>query len=740
MSDREYLLKKKFVDLYSIAPNPDNPRKDKDNKELLGSIDEYGMQQPIIVRPREEDENLPKELLYVVVDGDCRLHALLTDPPEDTMLTVGDQVVIRNITKKDAFIHTIQANSLRQDFTDDEYCNIVDRLRKMKYSYRRIAEILGKSIGFVQDRIRYLDASEEVQDKVLLGELNITDLRDEQKVYACIHPEEAVAGDHLEESEEIPKQLDDAAQAENLKQLLQQKKRPYQIFDEDLRYLRENFKQFELLDEKRSGEFIFIQVVWFDSEEEDVFDIYIGERMAKLRKQKESKETEEERTVIFTKDQFNAFSEDATFQQEVKSHQIIGDRVTVVAKNVIAKMDFIKWLIDNIPNYPLTEEQILKYTDLKPVDLAKINKSYVPNADIDFICAAFGYNCYSGDYYHAGEIPRGHKAILWNDASKKPIYESWTQNDRDEIVKIHMRHNCSAKCNQEVLDSYITKYGAEEILEKDTSNKYIEVLLRSPSLRAKFRTWMKKQVGKIPTVLLVKQWEHASAKRDLNGKFFKTEINSHNYELLIFDTADDASTFKELTKRHVKVSNKILKSLQKHQVESMEKAEVLKKGKERMIFHPDESVLVKLEEHLEKMKFDSTGLEELDSKIFNKTALEDVPIPQPVYFKVFSGKKADIDQLIALAKELEEFGTISINQLRKFSNINHSLSHWNAIDKVTEEKARRKGKQRLKQCDDCLLPKWMNDDETTCSNCRALNSRQHKKNVAAAASSGAGAR
>ena len=341
MISRKVLLKKKYIDLYKIAPNPENPRKTKNNKELSGSIDEYGLQQPIIVRPIEEADDFHKDdYFFVVVDGDCRLHAMLTNPPEDTMLTVGNQVVIRNISKKDAFIQTIQANSLRQDFTIDEYCSIIEKLLEQKYSVRRIAEILGKSVGFVHERIDFISkASEEEKTEVLSGEKSLREWS---------RPEEVFAGEHLQ-STSMNAVEEEAAEKEITKPPR------FSVGGKTFLEFKDSFPNLSLINIFDTGSFVGFDIDFQNSDEEELVFEWLD-----FHKYPPAKVTEGDRTSKYYTRDFDHLIENGPGTNDLLlSKQIIGDSVTIIWKTEKTKDLMDLWIENNsIPFDDIISERI----------------------------------------------------------------------------------------------------------------------------------------------------------------------------------------------------------------------------------------------------------------------------------------------------------------------------------------------------------------------------------------------
>ena len=134
------------VPLDRIDPNPEQPRMTFDEDalaELAASIREHGVLQPVLVRPRGEQNH------YQLVAGERRwraaraaglseIPALIENLDDDTALEIG---IIENLQ--------------REDLSPLEEAMIYERMTaEHGYSVRRLAQKLGKDKGYIENRLR----------------------------------------------------------------------------------------------------------------------------------------------------------------------------------------------------------------------------------------------------------------------------------------------------------------------------------------------------------------------------------------------------------------------------------------------------------------------------------------------------------------------------------------------------------------------------------------------------------
>ena len=147
------------IDVERIVPNPQQPRMAIDQvtlDELSASIREHGVLQPILVRPLEDGE-------FQLIAGERRWRAskaagLATIP-----------ALVEEIDDDTALEISIIENLQREDLSPLDEASMFDRMvREHGYSVRRLAQKLGKDKGYLENRLRLADATEEVRELVSL--------------------------------------------------------------------------------------------------------------------------------------------------------------------------------------------------------------------------------------------------------------------------------------------------------------------------------------------------------------------------------------------------------------------------------------------------------------------------------------------------------------------------------------------------------------------------------------------
>lgn len=147
----------KSLKLSSVHPSPMNPRKTFDEvalKELSENIRQQGLLQPITVRPVADTE-------YEIVCGERRYRAyriLFEGAEENNELPFNpwDEImaIVKEMSDEEAFDAMITENLQRQDVDPMEEAFAFGQLQKKGSSIQDIALRFGKSVRFVQDRIK----------------------------------------------------------------------------------------------------------------------------------------------------------------------------------------------------------------------------------------------------------------------------------------------------------------------------------------------------------------------------------------------------------------------------------------------------------------------------------------------------------------------------------------------------------------------------------------------------------
>ncbi|MFI6909745.1 ParB/RepB/Spo0J family partition protein [Nonomuraea sp. NPDC050394] len=178
------------VKISDLADNPDNPReKLRRLGELARTIEEVGVLQRLVVIPREiwlrakphhdkpETQGGIGDKPYVILIGHRRRHASemagLEEVPVDVKEDVAEQ------SRRNALIENLQ----RDDLTVMEEARELDKMmREDEMSQRQAATTLGKSQGWVSQRISLLSLIPALQVAVDDGELKIEDAREVAKL------------------------------------------------------------------------------------------------------------------------------------------------------------------------------------------------------------------------------------------------------------------------------------------------------------------------------------------------------------------------------------------------------------------------------------------------------------------------------------------------------------------------------------------------------------------------------
>ncbi|WP_042376561.1 ParB/RepB/Spo0J family partition protein [Gordonia alkanivorans] len=168
------------VSLRDVVANPDNPRDSLGNLEDLATIREKQLQPAtaitreswLKINPHHETEL--DTATYVVINGCRRLAAAIKYGAD------GFDIVIRDSLAKDPetiLWAAIVENLDRRDFDVIEEARAVKQLVDTAGSATKVAERLGKSKGWISQRVALLSLAPELQQKLRDGELAIRDAR-----------------------------------------------------------------------------------------------------------------------------------------------------------------------------------------------------------------------------------------------------------------------------------------------------------------------------------------------------------------------------------------------------------------------------------------------------------------------------------------------------------------------------------------------------------------------------------
>ena len=137
-----------------VDPNPDQPRLTIDEdaiKDLAASIQEHGILQPILVRPRPDGR-------FQLIAGERRWRAAriagLTEVP----------AIVEEIDDEAALEIAIIENLQREDLSPLDEAMMFERMTTQHgYSLRKLAQKLGKDKGYIENRLRLADAPAEIR-------------------------------------------------------------------------------------------------------------------------------------------------------------------------------------------------------------------------------------------------------------------------------------------------------------------------------------------------------------------------------------------------------------------------------------------------------------------------------------------------------------------------------------------------------------------------------------------------
>lgn len=155
------------VDIEKIKPRDDQPRKEFDDKSLVGlsdSIKKYGVVQPIILK--EEDG------IYHIVAGERRYRA--------SLIAGLDKIpaLIKDIDDKSLDILSLIENLQREDLSAIEEANAYQKLSEdYNMTQENIAESVGKSRSYIANIMRLLKLDEESKKDLEKGAITSSQAR-----------------------------------------------------------------------------------------------------------------------------------------------------------------------------------------------------------------------------------------------------------------------------------------------------------------------------------------------------------------------------------------------------------------------------------------------------------------------------------------------------------------------------------------------------------------------------------
>ena len=149
-----------------IANNPNNPRKtfsDKELSELVASIKEKGIFQPILVRTKTGKENK-----YEIIAGERRWRAAQKAGLHEI------PAIIREVSDQEALELAIVENVQRTDLNPIEEATGYAQLIEMNsLSHAQLSRVVGKSRSYIANSQRLLKLPNSVKELMTNGELTI---------------------------------------------------------------------------------------------------------------------------------------------------------------------------------------------------------------------------------------------------------------------------------------------------------------------------------------------------------------------------------------------------------------------------------------------------------------------------------------------------------------------------------------------------------------------------------------
>lgn len=171
------------IPIGEVHPSPMNPRKTIDEdaiQELADNIRQQGLIQPITIRPTliEEVEPGSGEVVrlpggYEIVCGERRYRAVSKLNAEDPERWATIAAIVRELTDDEAYDAMITENLHRKDVDPIEEAFAFSQLVERGHTAEEIALRFGKSIRFVQDRVKLNNLIPELLLKIREGSMAI---------------------------------------------------------------------------------------------------------------------------------------------------------------------------------------------------------------------------------------------------------------------------------------------------------------------------------------------------------------------------------------------------------------------------------------------------------------------------------------------------------------------------------------------------------------------------------------
>lgn len=155
---------KKTLRIADIEPNRSQPRKDFDDtsiQELAQSIRDFGIIQPLLVRPLEDGT-------YQIVAGERRWRASRMAGLDEV------PVYIRDISEQEAMQLALIENLQRENLNPiEEAMGYRDLIDTYDMNQEQVANTVGKSRPYITNALRILNMPEEIQEMLKDGSITV---------------------------------------------------------------------------------------------------------------------------------------------------------------------------------------------------------------------------------------------------------------------------------------------------------------------------------------------------------------------------------------------------------------------------------------------------------------------------------------------------------------------------------------------------------------------------------------
>lgn len=205
-----------YVKISSIEPNKNQPRKNfspEDLKNLASSIEQYGILQPLLVKPIAGTNS------YQIIAGERRWRAARIAGKTEI------PVVIKELTDREQAEIALIENLQREDLSPlEEAAGYKSLLCSYNLTQEEIAKSVGKSRSAVTNALRLLSLPKKVKDSLINNEITVGHAKallslknEEEMLKVC---EIAIAkGLSVRELENLCKKVNEPSKKENCKKI-----------------------------------------------------------------------------------------------------------------------------------------------------------------------------------------------------------------------------------------------------------------------------------------------------------------------------------------------------------------------------------------------------------------------------------------------------------------------------------------------------------------------------------------